>query len=87
MSESIRDGWYQVITVFPESLTTVAYRYESGGWWIPDPMFNEASLVGAHLTPLYTVEEARAEAAAELEALPPKLKAQYVAYLRSGGAS
>lgn len=43
------DGWFKVITVFPPSLSTVAYRYESGSWFLPDPDFNEASLVGAHL--------------------------------------
>lgn len=53
----IRDGWHQVITVFPKSLSTVAYRYESGGWWLPDLDFNEASLVGAKITPLYTQAE------------------------------
>lgn len=52
-----RDGWHQVITAFPSALTTVAYRYESGGWWIPDPDFNEASLVGARIEPLYTRAE------------------------------
>ena len=52
-----RDGWHQVITAFPKSLTTVAYRYESGGWCIPDPAFNEASLVGARISPLYTQAE------------------------------
>ena len=57
MAEAIRDGWHQVITVFPAALTTVAYRYESGGWWVPDPRFNEASLVGADVTPLYTQAE------------------------------
>lgn len=57
MSAELRDGWHQVITAFPESLTTVAYRYESGGWWIPDPAFNEASLVGARISALYTQAE------------------------------
>ena len=52
-----RDGWHQVITAIPRSLTTVAYRNDSGGWWIPDPSFNEASLVGARITPLYTQAE------------------------------
>lgn len=56
-AEIVRDGWHQVITVFPAQLTTVAYRYESGGWWIPDPEFNEASLVGANISPLYTQAE------------------------------
>lgn len=60
-----RDGWHQVITAIPAQETTVAYRYESGEWWIPDPNYNEASLVGARISPLYTeaeVEEAVARA-------------------------
>lgn len=57
MTDAIREGWHQVITVFPEARTLAAYRYESGGWWVPDPKFNEASLVGATITPLYTQAE------------------------------
>lgn len=58
-----RDGWYQVITAIPAQETTVAYRYESGEWWIPDPNYNEASLVGAQVSPLYS--EAEVEEAVE----------------------
>ena len=50
-------GWYQVITAFPDALTTVAYLHESGDWWLPDPGFNEASVVGARISRLYTEEE------------------------------
>jgi hypothetical protein len=54
---AVREGWHQVITAFPSALTTVAYHYENGGWFIPDPDFNEASLVGARITPLYLAAE------------------------------
>jgi hypothetical protein len=69
-----RDGWYSVITAIPAALSTVAYRYESGGWFIPDPSFNEASLVGARITPLYSQGEvdelvAAVERAAAVKAL------------------
>lgn len=57
MTELEREGWHQVITALPEGLTTVAYRSESGAWFVPDPQFNEASLVGAKITPLYTGPE------------------------------
>ena len=52
-----RTGWHEVITAFPKAETTVAYRYESGEWWIPDARYNEASLVGARVSPLCTKGE------------------------------
>jgi hypothetical protein len=52
-----RDGWHQVVTAFPKAETTVVYRYETGEWCIPDPHYNEASLVGARIEPLYTQGE------------------------------
>lgn len=54
---SDREGWHQIITAFPDAETTIAYRSESGQWWFPDPAFNEASPVGAAVTPLYTQAE------------------------------
>ena len=57
MSITIRGGWHQVVTAFPRAETTVAFRYESGEWWIPDQRYNEASLVGARIMPLYLESE------------------------------